>query len=457
MIDDLIISHLITDAEYGRKVLPFLKDEYFSDNSNKIIFQLTKAYIDKYNSFPTKEALYIDASNLKTLSEQEYKSINHKILNLKAESDTDIQWLLDKTESFCQDRAIYNGIMKSIKILDETKTGLEKGAIPKILQDALSVSFDTNIGHDFLEDWNYRYDLCHKIENKIPFDISFFNEITGGGFSRKTFNVFLAGTGIGKSLVMCHMAAANLMQGHNVLYITLEMAEERIAERIDANLLNVKLDDLIHLPKATYEKLVTNIKSKTTGKLIVKEYPTAAAGTNHFRFLIDELRLKKNFVPDIIYVDYINICCSSRVKLSGNMSSYGYIKSIAEELRGLAVEQNVPIVSATQLNRAGFADSDADMTHTSESWGLPGTVDFMAVIISTEELEGLNQFLIKQLKNRYRDPTKLRKFVIGVDRSKMRLYDTEQSSQNVTDGPVFDETPMGNVTKLDFSKFSDFK
>lgn len=450
MIESTILAHLITNEEYGRRVLPFLKNEYFHDRPDKLLFQLSKDYIDTYNSFPTKEALIIEASNLRGITQSDCDNLTVKISGLKADTSTDIEWLVDQTEKFCQEKAIYNGIMQSIKILDgKADEGVGKGAIPKILQDALSISFDNNIGHDFIEDWDARYELYHRTENKIPFDLDYFNEITGGGFSKKTLNVFLGGTGTGKTLVMGHMAASNLMLGQNVLYITMEMAEERIAERIDANLLNIPLIDLVNLPKNTYEKLISNLRSKTKGKLIIKEYATATAGANHFRFLLDELRLKKNFVPDIIYIDYVNLCISNRVKLSGNVSSFSYVKAIAEELRGLGVEYNVPVVSASQLNRAGFADSDSDMTHVSESFGLPMTVDFMVVLISTDELDTLNQYMVKQLKNRYRDLTRLRKFVIGVDRSKMRLYDVERSAQNLA-------PDMSNVTKLDASKYRDF-
>lgn len=451
MIDSIILSHLITNEGYGRRVLPFLKHDYFQDRSDKLLFQLAKTYISTYNSFPTKEALIIEAGNLTGVAETDFQNVSTKIAALKADAETDVQWLVDQTEKFCKDRAIYLGIMQSIKILDD-KTDLGKGSIPKLLQDALSVSFDTNIGHDFIEDWDKRYELYHKIENKIPFDLEYFNEITGGGFSKKTLNVILGGTGIGKTLVMCHMSAANLMQGKNVLYITLEMAEERIAERIDANLLNIRVDELVHLPKSSYEKLIGSIRQKTKGKLIVKEYPTATAGANHFRFLLDELRLKKNFIPDIIYIDYVNLCVSNRVKLSGDVSSYGYVKAIAEELRGLAVEYNVPVVSASQLNRKGFENSDAGAEHVSESFGLPMTVDFMVVLIATEELDALNQYMVKQLKNRYKDPTRFRKFVIGVDRSKMRLYDVEKVGQTLSQ----DVTPS-NVTKFDPSKYKDIK
>lgn len=447
-----ILSHLISNETYGRRVLPFLKDEYFQDAADRILFTLAKNYVDKYNTFPTKEALLIDANNLKTIKEDHFKSVKSKIANLYADPETDIEWLLDQTEKFCQDKAVYNGIMKSIQILDDN-TKFDKGAIPKILQDALSVSFDTHIGHDFLEDWELRYELYHKIENKIPFDIEYLNEITKGGFSKKTLNVILGGTGVGKTLIMCHMAAANLSLGKNVLYITLEMGEAgspSISERIDANLLNVDVNDLIHLPKKQYESLIGGIQQRTQGKLIIKEYPAASANVNHFRFLLEELKLKKTFVPDIIYIDYLNLCISSRVKLSGD--SYGYIKAIAEELKGLGSEYELPIVSASQLNRTGFSNSDADLTHTSESFGLPMTADFMMVAISTDELLNLNQYMFKQLKNRYNGITYLPKFVVGVDRPKMRLYDVEKSAQTlIPDDPVFDAG-----LQFDMDKFKDF-
>jgi hypothetical protein len=448
-IDETILSHLITNESYGRKVLPFLKDEYFQDRADKTLFKLTQKYITDYNAFPTKEALFIELSNIQDLSEDTFKAVKAKIADVAADPKTDIQWLLDQTEKFCQEKAIYNGIYNSIRILDDKEGKLDKGSIPKLLQDALAVSFDTNIGHDFLEDWDSRYELYHRVENKIAFDLEYFNEITGGGFSRKTLNVLLGGTGVGKTLAMCHMAAANLVLGQNVLYITLEMAEERIAERIDANLLDVKLADLVTLPKDTYSKMVGRVKDKTSGKLIIKEYPTATAGANHFRFLLNELRLKKEFVPDIIYIDYLNLCISSRVKFSGSVSSFGYVKAIAEELRGLAGEYNVPVVSASQLNRAGYGDSDADITHTSESFGLPMTVDFMVVLIATEELDALNQYMVKQLKNRYKDMSHARRFVIGVDRAKMRLYDAEPDAQTLQSM----EAPVMDKPKFNFNKF----
>jgi DnaB-like helicase C terminal domain len=452
-IDTTILNHLITNEPYGRKVLPFLKDEYFQDRADKVLFNLAKKYITDYNAFPTKEALFIELSSLNDISEDVFTNVKGKIAEVQSEPKTDIQWLTDQTEKFCQEKAIYNGIYNSIKILDDKEGKLDKGTIPKLLQDALAVSFDTNIGHDFLEDWDSRYEMYHRVENKIAFDLEYFNQITGGGFSRKTLNVLLGGTGVGKTLAMCHMAAANLVLGQNVLYITLEMAEERIAERIDANLLDVRLDDLVTLPKDTYEKMVGRVRSKTNGKLIIKEYPTATAGANHFRFLLNELRLKKEFVPDIIYIDYLNLCISSRVKFAGNVSSFGYVKAIAEELRGLAGEYNVPVVSASQLNRAGYGDSDADITHTSESFGLPMTVDFMVVLIATEELDALNQYMVKQLKNRYKDPTHARRFVVGVDRAKMRLYDAEPDAQTLNDM----EAPVMEKPKFNTNKFEGIK
>jgi replicative DNA helicase len=457
MIENTILTHLLHNEDYGRKVLPFLKDEYFHEPSDKTIFALIKKHVDKYNNFPSREALFIDLSNIKNINENLYSKTKEKLENFSFDEETSIDWLLDKTEQFCQDKAVYNGLMQAIKIIDNKADEVSKGSIPKILQDALAVSFDTNIGHDFLEDWEQRYEVYHKVENKIPFDLEYFNTVTKGGFSKKTFNVFLGGTNVGKSLVMCHMSAYNLLIGKNVLYITLEMSEDRIAERVDANLLDTPLDDLQLLPHDSYEKLITELRNKTSGKLIIKEYPTASAGANHFRFLLNELRLKKSFIPDIIYIDYINLCISSRLK-SGIVGSYGYIKAISEELRGLAVEYNVPVVTATQINRAGFLDSDVDLTHTSESFGLPQTADFMAAIISTEELEGLNQYMIKQLKNRYNRKGSNRRFIIGVDMTKMRLYDVEESAQNISpdvnDDVELETSPVKST--FDMSKFADF-
>lgn len=461
MIEETILSHLLVNEDYGRKVLPFLVEDYFHDPVDKTLFYLIKKHVDKFNAFPSKEALFIDLSNVKGINETLFNSTKVKLQNLDADSDTNIDWLLENTELFCQDKAIYNGLMQAIKIVDSKgqNENLSVGSIPKILQDALAVSFDTNIGHDYLEDWEKRYEMYHRVENKVPFDLEYFNKITRGGFSKKTLNVFLGGTHVGKSLIMCHCAAANLVQGKNVLYITMEMSEEETSKRIDANLLDISIADVESIPKDVFKKLVQKIN--TPGKLIVKEFPTASAGTNHFRFLLNELRLKKNFIPDIVYVDYINICTSSRLK-PGVVGSYAYIKAISEELRGLAGEFNVPVVSATQMNRAGFADSDADLTHTSESFGLPMTADFMMAVITSEELQSLNQYMFKQLKNRYHDMSLHRRFVVGVDKMKMRLYDIDETAQNLVpedDDPIMDMNygtkPVASM--FDMSKLEGFK
>ena len=365
------------------------------------------------------------------------------ISELNVDPDTDKEWLIEKTEKFCQEKAIYNAIMESISIIDG-KEKRDAGTIPELLSDALSVSFDPSIGHDFIDDSDSRWDFYHRVEERIPFDLDYLNKITKGGLPKKSLNIILAGTGVGKSLAMCHMASANLLEGKNVLYITMEMAEEKIAERIDANLLNVSLEELVNLPKQMYDKKIDRVKGKTSGKLIVKEYPTASAHVGHFRHLLNELRLKRQFIPDIIYVDYLNICMSHRIRTGSNVNSYTLIKSIAEELRGLAVEKNLPILSATQTTRSGYTNSDLGLEDTSESFGLPATADFMFALISTEELEDLNQIMVKQLKNRYNDPTLYKRFVLGVDRAKMRLYDVEQSAQgDILDGPVFDNTDFG--------------
>ena len=466
-IETTILSNLVFNEEYGRKVIPFLKDEYFSDQKDRTIFKLITEYVNKYNAFPSKEALAIDLSNKDAISEDTFKQSKELISGLEYDPETQIDWLLDQTEKFCQDKAIYNAIMASIGILDDSSGKTTKGAIPQILSDALAVSFDTHIGHDFLEDADSRYDFYRRKEERIPFDIDFFNKITQGGLPKKTLNIALAGTGVGKSLFMCHCASANLSKGYNVLYITLEMAEERIAERIDANLLDVSLDDLKLLPKEAYDKKIARVKGKTSGKLIVKEYPTACAGSANFRHLLNELKIKKNFVPAIIYIDYLNICMSSRIKHGANVNSYTLIKAIAEELRGLAVEFDVPIVSATQTTRSGYSNSDVGLEDTSESFGLPATADFMfALIKQSEAMADLNQIVVKQLKNRYGDPNINSKFIIGVDRGKMRLYDVEQSAQeDLLDGPVMDNTKFGNEdnerskpkSKFDRTKFAGFK
>lgn len=443
-IESVIFKNLVGNEEYVRKVIPFLKPEYFGDQKDRVLFELISNYITKYNDPPTKEALAIELSNKSGLSDQTFKDVQGEINDLTHYEETKIDWLVDQTEKFCQEKAVYNAIMSSIQILDNSVGQESKGAIPQILSDALAVSFDSSVGHDFLENAGDRFEFYHTKEEKVAFDLEYFNDITKGGLPRKTLNIILAGTGVGKSLAMCHFATANLAQGLNVLYITMEMAEERIAERIDANLLDTPLDLLKQIPKESYDKKIERIKSKTKGKLIIKEYPTAGAGSANFRHLINELKIKRNFVPDIVYIDYLNICMSSRLKNGANVNSYTYIKAIAEELRGLAVEFNVPIISATQTTRSGYSSSDLGLEDTSESFGLPATADFMFGISTSEELDALNQIMVKQLKNRYNDPGRNRKFVVGVDRSKMRLFDVEQSAQEgLTDGPVMDNTQFG--------------
>lgn len=411
--------------------MPFIQPEYFSDNTEKTIFSEVKEFVEKYKNLPTHEALVINFTESKNLTEAQVRSSIDLLNDLHKEKNepSELQWLTEQTEKFCQDKAIYNAIMDAVQILD-TKTNKDKGEIPKILSDALGVSFDRNIGHDYITDYESRYDFYHKKEERVPFDLDFFNKITKGGLPNKTLNIALAGTGVGKSLFMCHVAAGCISQGYDVLYITMEMAEEKIAERIDANLLNVTVDDLVNLPKEMYDKKIAKLREKTVGKLIIKEYPTASASTTHFRTLLNELNLKKSFVPDIIFVDYLNICCSARVKAGANVNSYTYVKAIAEELRGLAVEYGVPIVSATQTTRSGFTSSDPGLEDTSESFGLPATADLMFALISSEELEELGQIMVKQLKNRYSDPTMYKRFTLGIDRAKMRLYDVEQSGQD---------------------------
>lgn len=427
-----ILKNLIHNEEYTRKIIPFLRSDYFIDNNERIIFNEVKLFTEKYNKLPTHEALVINLTESKNYTEDEVKNAigTLKDIDDNKNQPTETQWLIEQTEKFCQDRALYNAIMESVSILDEkNKSTKSKGEIPKLLADALGVSFNQNIGHDYTQDFETRYEFYHRKESKIPFDLEFFNKITKGGLPPKTLNIALAGTGVGKSLFMGHVSASCISQGKNVLYITLEMAEERIAERIDANLLNITMDDLHSIPRSDYERKFGILKNKTQGRLIIKEYPTACAGSMHFRSLLNELHLKKNFRPEIIMIDYLNICCSSRIKPGNSVNSYTYIKAIAEELRGLAVEFNVPIISATQTTRSGYSSSDVDLTDTSESFGLPATADFMFALINTDELEQLGQIMIKQLKNRYGDPSINKKFVIGVDRAKMRLYDVEQSAQ----------------------------
>ena len=445
-IETNILSQLIHSEQYARKVLPFLKEEYFQTITDRLLVTKIKEYMEKYNVPPSKDALYIELENTDSLSEADYSNTVSQVEQLKQDDDVNEQWLIDKTEEFCQEKAVYNAIMESIHIIDGKSKSKTKQAIPQVLSEALAVSFDNHIGHDFIEDYQQRFDFYHHKEERVPFDLDYMNRITKGGLPRKSLNIILAGTGVGKSLAMCHFAASNMMEGKNVLYITMEMAEEKIAERIDANLLNVKVDELVNLPKDMYDKKINELRQRTPGRLIIKEYPTASAHSGHFRHLINELKIKRNFIPDIIYIDYLNICSSSRTKaIGGTINSYTFIKAIAEELRGLAVEKNVPIVSATQTTRSGFSNSDLGLEDTSESFGLPATADFMFAIINSDEMEQLGQLMVKQLKNRYNDPTLFKRFVIGVDRAKMRLYDVEQTAQDdiVDDGPVMDNTEVG--------------
>ena len=451
MIEKTILSGLMYNETYIRKVIPFLKDEYFDNLDDKLLFQNIKTYVDKYNGLPTKEALRIAVEENEKLNEDRYKSVNAAIDTLEYDVNTDIDWIVEKTEKFCQDKALYNAVRESILVLDSKNGELDRGSIPELLTKALGVSFDSNIGHDFLEDADSRFDFYHLKEEKTSFDLDMFNKITKGGLSKKSLSIALAGTGVGKSLFMCHCAAANMMAGLNVLYITMEMAEERIAERIDANLLDFTLDELRDVPKDVYQKRLARVKAKTHGKLIVKEYPTASAGSGHFRHLMSELRLKKNFKADVVYIDYLNICMSSRLKVGSNVNSYTYIKAIAEELRGLAVEFNVPIMSATQTTRSGFGNSDVGLEDTSESFGLPATADFMFALISSEELDQLGQILVKQLKNRWGPIDQYKRFMVGIDRSKMKLYDAEISAQEgmVDDRSVMDNTNFGKRQEED--------
>ena len=428
-VEFLILRSLLHNEEYLRKALPFLKDEYFEDEDQKVVYQEILSFTSEYNELPTKEVLSIEVEKRKDINEDQFKKITHLISHLDDEP-AEFDWLLNTTEKWCRERAIYLALVESIGIADGQSKDKTPDAIPSILSDALSVSFDNHVGHDYLEDYLERYEAYNRKENRIPFDLEYFNKITKGGLPNKTLNIALAGTGVGKSLFMCHMAASVLLQTKNVLYITMEMAEEKIAERIDANLLNVNIQEVAELPKQMFETKVNNLAKKTQGTLIIKEYPTASAHSGHFTSLLNELALKKSFRPDIIFIDYLNICASSRYRGGSNVNSYTVIKSIAEELRGLAVEANVPIVSATQTTRSGYGSSDVELTDTSESFGLPATADLMFALISTEELESLGQILVKQLKNRYNDANVYKRFVIGIDRAKMRLYDCEQSAQD---------------------------
>jgi len=427
-IEFLILRNLIYNEEYARKVIPFIKDDYFEDQKQKIIFQEISSFIQQYNKLATKEILSIEVEKRSDINDTLFAEIVDIISSFEDEVG-ELDWLIDSTEKWCRDRAIYLALMESIQLADGKDESKGRDAIPSILSDALSVSFDNHVGHDYLQDYEQRFESYHKKEDRIPFDLEYFNKITKGGLPNKTLNIALAGTGVGKSLFMCHVASSALIQGKNVLYITLEMAEEKIAERIDANLLNVNIQDITDLPKPIFDDKVEDLAKKTQGTLIIKEYPTASAHSGHFKSLLNELALKKSFRPDIIFIDYLNICASSRYRANGNVNSYSYIKAIAEELRGLAVEANLPIVSATQTTRSGYGSSDVELTDTSESFGLPATADLMFALISTEELESLNQILVKQLKNRYNDPTVRKRFVVGIDRAKMRLYDCEQTAQ----------------------------
>ena len=454
-IERTALSQLVYNEEFARKALPHIKGDYFSDKIEKTIFEEITKFVDKYNKIPTQTSLEIEVQSRKDLNEEEYKKVVAVIQTLES-TDVDFDWLVDTTEQFCKDRAVYNAIVKGIQIIDGKDKDRDVSAIPSILTDALAVGFDNAVGHDYLLDSDSRYEYYHTVEKKIPFDLEFFNKITKGGLPPKTLNIALAGTGVGKSLFMCHVAANCLSQGKNVLYITLEMAEERIAERIDANLMNISMEDLHDLPKQMFDDKIAKIIKSTSGTLIVKEYPTASAHSAHFRGLLKELAIKKSFKPDIIFIDYLNICASSRFKGATNINSYMYIKAIAEELRGLAVETNVPIFSATQTTRSGFVSSDIGLEDTAESFGLPATADLMFALISNEELDELNQIAIKQLKNRYNDPTINKRFVIGLDRAKMRLFDVKPSEQTdlVDSGqeefaqPVFDKTDFGEGWKV---------
>jgi replicative DNA helicase len=447
-IETTILSNLIHNEDYTRKAIPFIKEEYFQDQVEKVIYKTIWDYVDRYKNNPDVEALLIEIGKA-TYTDDQYKSATDYLSEKITESKVELQWLLDETEQWCKDKAIYQAILNGIQIIDGKDKDKTPEAIPTILTEALSVSFDTHIGHDYLEQSIDRYEFYHTVEDKIPFDLDYFNRITKGGLPKKTLNVCLAGTGVGKSLFMCHSASATLMQGKNVLYITLEMAEEKIAERIDANLMNISMEDLHDLPRHMYEDRFGKVQKKTHGRLIVKEYPTASAHCGHFRSLLNELALKKDFKPDIIYVDYLNICASSRFRASAAVNSYTYIKAIAEELRGLAVECNLPIVSATQTTRTGFVSTDIGLEDTSESFGLPATADLMFALISTDELEELNQMLVKQLKNRYNDPTLNKKFIVGVDRGKMKLYDVAQTAQT-------DLVDTGQEEEI-VDRFADFK
>ena len=454
-IEHTILNNLFFNEDFTRKAIPFLKETYFPKRDEKILFSEVSKFLHTYNNLPTKETILIELNNRKDLNETEYKDVKDLVASISQE-DTDLKWLLDTTEKFCKDRAVHNAVLEGITILEGKDKTRTPESLPSLLSDALGVSFDKHVGHDYIEDAEERFDWYHTKEKRYPFDLSYFNRITKGGIPSKTLNIALAGTGVGKSLFMCHAASAFLTQGLNVLYITLEMAEERIAERIDANLFDISMDDIRSMPKELYDSKVKKLEDKTNGRLVIKEYPTASAHSGHFKALINELALKKSFKPQVIFIDYLNICASARFK-GGNISSYFYIKAIAEELRGLAVEHDVPIFSATQTTRTGFVSTDIGLEDTSESFGLPATADFMFALMSNEELEGLGQMKVKQLKNRYNDPGINRSFIIGVDRAKMRLYDTENSAQNIVGGKELKQQENYPSPEESYEKFSDFK
>ena len=453
-VEFLILRNLLYNEEYVRKVVPFLKADYFENFNEKVVFEEILNFVQEYNQPATREVLCIETEKRQDINDSSFQEISDLISSLE-ESPSEFNWLVDTTEKWCRDRAIYLALMESIQLADGKDDTKGRDAIPDILSDALAVSFDSNVGHDYLSDYEARYESYHRKEDKIPFDLEYFDKITKGGIPNKTLNIALAGTGVGKSLFMCHVASSVLLQGKNVLYITLEMAEEKIAERIDANLLNVNIQDITDLPKTMFDDKVTNLAQKTQGTLIIKEYPTASAHSGHFKALLQELALKKSFKPDIIFIDYLNICSSSRYKAGSNVNSYSFIKAIAEELRGLAVEANLPIVSATQTTRSGYGSSDVELTDTSESFGLPATADLMFALISTEDLEPLNQIMVKQLKNRYNDPTMNKRFVVGIDRAKMRLYDCEQKAQEdiVDSGQEEEYNDREDKVKKSFNDF----
>ena len=455
-IERTAIRNLIHNEQYCRKVLPFIKEEYFTDRLEKVLFTEIYKFVNKYNNLPTKESLSIEINGNKSINEDEYKQVTDILSTLNPEP-VNLEWLVETTEKFCKDRSIHNAVLNGIQIIDGKDKNHTLEYLPELLSNALSVSFDQKVGHDYLLESKERYDYYNRKEERLELDLDFFNKITRGGIPSKTLNICLAGTGVGKTMFMTHLAASTLLQGKNVLYITMEMAEEKIAERIDANLLDVSLNTMNDLPKMMFEKKITRVREKTKGKLIIKEYPTATAHSGHIRHLLQELDLKRDFKPEIIFIDYLNICSSFRVRPGSNVNTYTYIKSIAEELRGLAVEFDVPIMSATQTNRTGFTSTDVGLEDTSESFGLPATADFMFALISTEDMEELDQVMVKQLKNRYNDPSYHKRFVLGIDRSKMRLYDCEQSAQDelVDIGPVMDNTATGK--RVSSEKQEQFK